>query len=567
MSIFGGNTGVTYEQLQARRKIAENLRQGMGGTPRNIGEGVHAIAKAISAKAWEKQNQKDEAKLQSDFDTQFSQLTGSFGPSTMTQATVPASGGMEQYRNAIASIESAGSGDYQAIGPTNPKLGRALGRYQIMEANIGPWSREALGREVTPDEFLANPQLQDAIFDHKFGGYVQQFGPEGAAQAWFAGPGGVGKMDRKDVLGTTVGDYTQKFSKAVGGPSGGAGGQNMQLITQLAGLASNPMASPAQKAIVETLLQRQMQTGDPMYQMQMERERLELDRLQNPPAPERKVIKGADGFNYYQDTGERVLPNVVAGGTGQTEYGLNPQYVTDAEGNLGMVVLGKDGTAKTVEMPEGMALQKGVEKLDLGTAFQWYNTVTGEPIGQPIPKDNRGAARETAMGSAEGKSTAEGISAAPQAIAQAQDAISLIDSIMVDPALPSITGMVQGRLPPMTQAGTDLSVKIEQLQGKAFLDAFESLKGGGAITEREGQAAQNAMARLQRAQSDTAYKEALTELRGIMQRGMERAQGRLGGQPAAVAAGDIPPPPEGFDPARWPDIWAAMTPEDKRLWE
>lgn len=28
------------------------------------------------------------------------------------------------------------------------------------------------------------------------------------------------------------------------------------------------------------------------------------------PAPERKVIKGADGYNYYQGTGERVLPNV-----------------------------------------------------------------------------------------------------------------------------------------------------------------------------------------------------------------------------------------------------------------
>lgn len=27
------------------------------------------------------------------------------------------------------------------------------------------------------------------------------------------------------------------------------------------------------------------------------------------PAPERKIIKGADGYNYYQDTQERVLPN------------------------------------------------------------------------------------------------------------------------------------------------------------------------------------------------------------------------------------------------------------------
>jgi hypothetical protein len=129
---------------------------------------------------------------------------------------------MEQYRNAIASIESAGSGDYAAVGPTHSKLGRALGRYQVMEANIGPWSREVLGYEVTPDEFMANPALQDAIFDGKFGGYVEKYGPEGAAQAWFGGPGGVGKLNRKDSLGTSIGGYTEKFNNALGNyaPSG-----------------------------------------------------------------------------------------------------------------------------------------------------------------------------------------------------------------------------------------------------------------------------------------------------------------------------------------------------------
>ncbi len=124
------------------------------------------------------------------------------------------------YRDAIASIESRGSGDYQAIGPTHPELGRALGRYQIMEANIGPWSKAALGREVTVDEFLAKEEIQDAIFDHRFGSYVQKYGEKGAAEAWFAGPGGVGKKGRKDVLGTTVGSYGDRFMAALGGGAG-----------------------------------------------------------------------------------------------------------------------------------------------------------------------------------------------------------------------------------------------------------------------------------------------------------------------------------------------------------
>lgn len=123
---------------------------------------------------------------------------------------------MRNYRDAIASIESAGSGDYAAVGPTHPKLGRALGRYQVMEANIGPWSREVLGFEVSPEEFMANPDIQDAIFDGKFGAYVAQYGPEGAAQAWFGGPGGVGRTERRDSLGTSIGNYTEKFRRALG---------------------------------------------------------------------------------------------------------------------------------------------------------------------------------------------------------------------------------------------------------------------------------------------------------------------------------------------------------------
>lgn len=127
---------------------------------------------------------------------------------------------LARFRAAIASIESAGSGDYRAIGPTHPTLGRALGRFQIMEANLDPWSRAALGRSISADEFMASPEIQDQIFNHRFGGYVNRFGPEGAAQAWFAGPGGVGQMGRSDSLGTSVAEYTRRFNAALG--QGGA---------------------------------------------------------------------------------------------------------------------------------------------------------------------------------------------------------------------------------------------------------------------------------------------------------------------------------------------------------
>ena len=129
------------------------------------------------------------------------------------------------YRNAIASIESRGSGDYKAIGPKNKTLGRPLGRYQVMEGNLPQWSKEAIGREVSADEFLESPEIQDAVFDHKFGQYVGKFkSAVKAAQAWFGGEGSVGKTGRRDVLGTSVGEYGKKFAMAVKQSTGRAHG-------------------------------------------------------------------------------------------------------------------------------------------------------------------------------------------------------------------------------------------------------------------------------------------------------------------------------------------------------
>lgn len=106
------------------------------------------------------------------------------------------------------------------------------------------------------------------------------------------------------------------------------------------------------------------------------------------------------------------------------------------------------------------------------------------------------------------------------------DAITLIDDIYNDAALPDVTGMLQGRAPALTQDGTDLVEKIDQLKGKAFLQAFETLKGGGQITEREGLAATKAIARLERKQSPEAYRESLKALRSVIQRVRARALGQ-----------------------------------------
>lgn len=122
-------------------------------------------------------------------------------------------GGNPTYAPAIASIESGGK--YDALGPVTKTGDRAYGKYQVMGANIPAWTKAHLGQEMTPDQFLQNPQAQDAVFNGQFGQYAKQYGPEGAARAWFAGPGNMNNLGAKDQLGTTVGDYGSKFAKAL----------------------------------------------------------------------------------------------------------------------------------------------------------------------------------------------------------------------------------------------------------------------------------------------------------------------------------------------------------------
>ncbi len=259
--LIGGDTNETPQSLARKRALIAQIMAN-GRAPTNIGEGLSALGDGIVANVLGRRADAAEKAGQASANEAFAPIAAMFSgggfsgnttsststprpssaPTPVGQPPIPGiqstGGDMEAYRNAIASIESAGSGDYGAIGPTHPKLGRALGRYQIMEANVGPWSREVLGREVTPEEFMANPQLQDQIFDAKFGSYVKQFGPEGAAQAWIGGPGGVGKTNRKDSLGTSIGAYGQKFTNAIGGaPSTAA-----EAVTAMGQGGMEPMA-------------------------------------------------------------------------------------------------------------------------------------------------------------------------------------------------------------------------------------------------------------------------------------------------------------------------------------
>ncbi len=111
-------------------------------------------------------------------------------------------------------LEGAG---YQSVGLVTKKGDVALGKYQVMRSNVAEWTRAALGKSLTPQQFLDSPSAQDAVFEHRFGGYLKKYGPDGAARAWYAGEGGMHDLGATDIgRKITVGGYGRKFSSIFG---------------------------------------------------------------------------------------------------------------------------------------------------------------------------------------------------------------------------------------------------------------------------------------------------------------------------------------------------------------
>ena len=97
-----------------------------------------------------------------------------YAPGAIESSVLPplksAAGDLNAAAKAIRTIESgSAAGNYSALGPLTKSGDRAYGAYQMMGNNIPSWSKAALGRQVSTNEFLANPNLQDQIFAHRFG--------------------------------------------------------------------------------------------------------------------------------------------------------------------------------------------------------------------------------------------------------------------------------------------------------------------------------------------------------------------------------------------------------------
>lgn len=178
------------------------------------------------------------------------------------------------------------------------------------------------------------------------------------------------------------------------------------------------------------------------------------------------------------------------------------------------------------------------------------------PGGEKDPAAMARLEAAKAEGTATGRDTVAAIRTLPNAIASSQKALANIDAMLGDakvvnnqivatqgkgphPGFSSAVGAGIGlRFIPGTPA-SDFQERFREVTSGAFLEAFESLRGGGSITEKEGEKATAAKTRMSLAQSEKEFVTAAREYQSIIRDGVKRAQNRLSKAQSTSALGNV----------------------------
>jgi len=528
--IFGGNTGQSYEDIQNKRKIAEQLLAQNAGSPRNVGEGLTAIGRALAYRNITKKADAADATNKAAFNEQWSGLFAGGSPSGATPSFTP-------------------------VDPNSPSVigDQTMAALGKSSNNFHPGNRESFISAMMPHAVEASkmtgvdPRLIVAQAAQETG-----WGAHAPGNNYFGikshGQGGGNTLATTEYVNgqpVTVNDsfrgYGGMRDSAMGyakfllenprykpmlqangldaqvaalGQSGYATDPNYAasvgniangIDPRLIEAMGNPYASPGQKAVAAALLQQQMDAADPAKKLALEKAQLEIDKLKNPAA------------------------------AGSPEYGLNPIVTQDEQGKYHLFQIPKDGgKPKEVELPYGWTPQQ--QYLDTGTGFvaapKQGTAANLEPV---VTKDVAGKAAETAVGEAAGAAQV----ALPGAAQAAADVAAQVESLKNDEYLPNMLGPVDSLLPNVSEDAARVQGKMNQIQGGAFLQARQLLKGGGAITDYEGQKAEAAFARLAAAQNPEDYKAALDEFNYFVQQGLKKleAQAAMTSKPQDAPSG------------------------------
>jgi hypothetical protein len=227
---------------------------------------------------------------------------------------------------------------------------------------------------------------------------------------------------------------------------------------------------------------------------------------QKAKRPAKVDYQEVGGQLYNPSTGEWIAPPANPNAPQKVDTSLQGIPMQDANGNWVMGQLNSKGELNPAKAPDGYSVAS--------------------------PYDKSAA---IAGGKLDGAATA----ALPQQKALKDDITNQIDAVLIDPALDGAVGPMQGRIPSFTGASIGFDQRIKQLQGGAFLQARQMLKGGGQITDYEGQKAEQAIARLSQAQTEDDFKLALSDFRQAVNDGYAKLEAQYGGGQVMQGGGQM----------------------------
>lgn len=276
--------------------------------------------------------------------------------------------------------------------------------------------------------------------------------------------------------------------------------------------------SGIQQAVKNALLKRQIAKQDKEDAFKdQERMRQEQERKRLEDA--RKAASGAVPENLRE------------------AFSLDPGTAKDAFD----VTTGSDSPAAVKEFKFFESLQSPEAKqqyLDLKRSGRVVDvggvpsivTPGGQVIALSDLKKEIDAESDLASGKAQGKAQGEALADLPRVEQQATEMLGVIQGLREHPGLKGVVGVPSllslSNVPGSPEAG--FKAQLAQVQGKVFLEAYQSLKGGGQITEVEGKKAEQATARLSEAQSEKEFLSALDDLEAVVRKGLERSKQQAG---------------------------------------
>jgi hypothetical protein len=169
------------------------------------------------------------------------------------------------------------------------------------------------------------------------------------------------------------------------------------------------------------------------------------------------------------------------------------------------------------------------------------NKATPAPASYRYKADGSGDLEAIPGGPEAGKATGAAAKG-EDAILAAEDAVGVIDKLLKHPGFSEAVGASFGT---SYFSGTDARGAIalhNQILGTAFLDAYNTLRGTGSISEIEGTKATSAKARMDLSTNEKDYTDAANEFRDILMRGIEREKARIqktGGANSSAAGGGV----------------------------